>query len=407
MTFILLASAIAIAIMAVIFYCLRASGVAGLSSFTLSATLAAFAISFGAVGTLFLPANIIGLPESPIVILACLLLLSGFRQFFSMPALRPFTLTIIVLAFTVVHLAFALAQAGVTSIIGAGTASIIFALITWTIHRGHAQAGVPRAFVRFAIISAGTVSAFFVARVATIAAGIGGSSHFADPTAWNLAISSIRILVFPVTYLSAILLVQASTVARLERALAYDDLTGALSRRAFLDACSRHFGPGSSGNSATLLYLDLDHFKQLNDRHGHDIGDKALRHFVEVAAGNLPPQACMGRLGGEEFAILLPASSRTAAAEIAQSIILAVANTPLQTGQAAVPMTVSIGIATAQPGVSLDGILKRADGALYRAKLSGRNRLCSADEALTAAPTPQPPEPASESTTASSLRRRC
>ena len=217
-----------------------------------------------------------------------------------------------------------------------------------------------------AIVSASPVSAVFLARFVPIASGIDGSSYFADPTAWNLAISSIRILVFPLVYLSAILLVQGRTVARLERTLAYDDLTGALSRRAFLDACARHFAQGSDAGAGTLLFLDLDHFKQLNDRHGHAVGDRALRHFVEVASAVLPPRASLGRLGGEEFAVLLPASARAASATVAEAIMQAVRDTPLDTGRALVPMTVSIGSAAARPGMALDDVLKRADDALYR-----------------------------------------
>ncbi|MCO5159150.1 MAG: GGDEF domain-containing protein [Aquamicrobium sp.] len=380
MTFILIASAIAIAIMAIIFLCLRASRVAGLSSFAASAMLGSFAIGLGAAGKLVLPPNLIGLPESPLVILACLLLLSSFRQFLSMPALRPLTIAAVVAAFTVFHVAFALIQGGVTSVIGAGTASVIFAAIARTIWRGRGNADAPAAFVVFAIVSASTVSAFFLARFVTIASGIDGSSYFADPTAWNLAVSSIRILVFPLVYLSAILLVQGRTVARLERALAYDDLTGALSRRAFIDACSRHFAQGRDGGAGTLLFLDLDHFKQLNDRHGHAVGDKALRHFVEVASTVLPPRASLGRLGGEEFAVLLPASANAAAATVAETIMQAVRDNPLDTGRALAPMTVSIGSAAAHPGMAMDDVLKRADDALYRAKASGRDRLCHADE---------------------------
>lgn len=386
MTFILIASAIAIAIMAVILLCLGASKVPGLGSFAVSAMLASFAIGFSAFASLALPANLVGLFDSPVVILACLLLLSGFRQFLSMPTLRPFAIAAIVVIFTGFHLAFAVVQGGITSIIGTGAAFLIFAAIVWTLYRGRGAADAPPAFMRFAIISASTVTAFFMARFITIAMGVDGSSYFADPTAWNLAVSSIRILVFPIVYLSAILLVQGRTVARLERALAYDDLTGALSRRAFFDACSRHFEQhGETASAGTLMFLDLDHFKQLNDRYGHDIGDKALRHFVEVASGVLPPFAVLGRLGGEEFAILMPQVAVEDAIPVAERIMEAVRDTPLDTDSLTVPMTISIGIAAALPGASLDDSLKRADDALYRAKTGGRDRLCLANNVTSAA----------------------
>ena len=389
MTFIIISSAIAMAVMAVVFLCLRPSRVEGVSTFAASASVGSFAIALGAVGSLVLPTHLVSLPESPLVILSCLLLLSGFRQFLSMPALRWSTLIATVLTFSFLHFGFVLLQGGVTSVIGTGAVSVIFAAIGWTIYRGKGEADAPRAFVVFAILSASTVSIFFMARCVMIATGLGGTMYFAEPTAWNIAISSIRILMFPLVYLSAILLVQGRTVARLERALAHDDLTGALSRRAFFDTSARELDHEHSQSSAPLLlFLDLDNFKQLNDRHGHDVGDRALRHFVEVASSILPPKALLGRLGGEEFVILLPASEPAVATLVAKKIMRTIRETPLRTNRGSVPMTVSIGIAAAHPGMSIDDALKRADSALYQAKERGRDRLCLADETLSGAENP-------------------
>lgn len=158
-------------------------------------------------------------------------------------------------------------------------------------------------------------------------------------------------------------------------------LTGALSRRAFLEIAAPHFDHNRAVlNDAALLFLDLDHFKQINDRYGHDTGDRALRHFVEVASKVLPSQARLGRLGGEEFAILLPASTAAVASSVSEKVLNALRNAPLSGAKQSIPLTVSIGVATARPDDSTDEALKRADAALYQAKANGRDRFCIADE---------------------------
>lgn len=388
MTFILIASAVAIAIMAVIFLCLRTSRVPGVSNFAASALVATFAIMISVSGSFLAQPALVSLLSPTPMILACLLLLSGFRQFVARPPLHPLAVIAVLVAVAAFNTVFTVFHDSIIgrTFVGAGTASVICAIIARTIYRGREEADAPTAFVLFAIICATAVSAFFMIRCLTIATGIDRSSHFIDPTAWNLAVSSIRILMFPAIYLSAILLVQGRTVARLERMLAYDDLTGALSRRAFLEDCARHFDQRrDTAGAGALLFLDLDHFKQINDRHGHAVGDRALRHFVEIASKVLPSRASLGRLGGEEFAVLLPKSTMEAAASTAERIMEAVRETPLDAGRVAVPMTVSAGIAAAQPGMPMDDVLKRADDALYRAKAGGRDRLCLADEATPAA----------------------
>lgn len=394
MIFILFTSAIAVAIMVPIFLCLRTSRVPGIASFSASALLASTTIALSASALLLQP-DLVSLLSPPPMILAALLLLSGFRQVVSRPALHPLNTIAIVLAVAGLNTIFSLVHESVVgrTFVAAGSASVILATIAWTMLRAQRNANTPRAFILFAIISASAASALFMVRCLTVATGIDGASDFTDPTPWNLATSSIRILSFPVVYLSAILLVQGRTIVRLQRSLTYDDLTGALSRRAFLEVCARLFDRGSAAsNDAALLLLDLDRFKEINDCYGHNIGDKALEHFVKVVSKVLPSQARLGRLGGEEFAILLPPGTATVAASIGETILKALRNAPLNTDDQTIPMAVSIGIATMQPGDSIDDAFKRADDALYRAKTSGRDRLCLADKL--ASITTQPNDPA-------------
>jgi diguanylate cyclase (GGDEF)-like protein len=130
------------------------------------------------------------------------------------------------------------------------------------------------------------------------------------------------------------------------------------------------------GNPAALLMLDLDHFKHINDNHGHGWGDAMLRAFARTLREHLRRTDLVGRLGGEEFAILLPATEIAAAGRFAEGLRERVAGMVLETGRQALRVTVSIGISSLeQNDVLTDAALARADAALYRAKSAGRNRV--------------------------------
>ena len=162
-----------------------------------------------------------------------------------------------------------------------------------------------------------------------------------------------------------------------------DYLTGALNRRSFMerlvaeyDRVQRHPQLCSS-----VLIADLDHFKQINDTHGHAAGDVVLRHVTLVMQSVMRRTDVLGRHGGEEFAVLLPETDTTEAHRFADRLREAVAASPVCHIEQVLPVTVSIGISPIVAGDSaVDLALQRADAALYRAKRSGRNRveLCEA-----------------------------
>lgn len=159
-----------------------------------------------------------------------------------------------------------------------------------------------------------------------------------------------------------------------------DELTGLGNRRYFMQRgeealrlAARH------GRPLSLLMIDLDKFKQVNDRFGHAAGDDVLKFLaVNLALHSRSTDTC-GRIGGEEFAIVLPETALPEALASAERIREAVARTPVPTDQSAEPIsiTVSIGAAMLAPGQSLDALLEEADRALYEAKGSGRNRVAS------------------------------
>lgn len=160
-----------------------------------------------------------------------------------------------------------------------------------------------------------------------------------------------------------------------------DMLTGMFNRRGFQQRAEAELArAGRYGTPLTVLVGDIDHFKQVNDTHGHAVGDAALRHVAALWQDVLRDSDISGRLGGEEFAALLPHTDADAAIVVAERIRgdLAVNDLPLAGGGMLI-MTISIGIATAAPGEGLSSLLARADDALYAAKRAGRNRVLLAD----------------------------
>ncbi|MDT6959885.1 GGDEF domain-containing protein [Cupriavidus sp. SZY C1] len=168
----------------------------------------------------------------------------------------------------------------------------------------------------------------------------------------------------------------------IERRARHDDLTDVLSRGAFWeeleDACKqaeRQRAP------FTVAFIDLDHFKAINDLYGHLAGDSVLRHFAGLLRKAAPARAVIGRLGGEEFAIAMPDTTLETGRAISVRLSAMVRSTPCPSEPDAIAYTVSIGMAERQPGENADAMMRRADRALYDAKQMGRNCVSSHDAA--------------------------
>lgn len=157
-----------------------------------------------------------------------------------------------------------------------------------------------------------------------------------------------------------------------------DVLTGCANRRSFMQQLKQERDRSSRYNfDLCVLSLDIDHFKQINDTHGHAAGDEVLKHFVEIIQSNLRQVDRLGRVGGEEFAVLLPQTSAEGGALMAERIRAAVETSPAVVNTVPIAVTVSVGGVLWPPGSteSLNGMLTLADSALYKAKNAGRNRV--------------------------------
>lgn len=196
-------------------------------------------------------------------------------------------------------------------------------------------------------------------------------------------VAAFNLVLFFHTILLAILLV-AMTKERLEldqRTKAQTDpLTGALNRRALMTKGDRLVRRHQmESKNVCLLYLDIDHFKALNDRVGHSGGDDVLSKFVAVVHDNIRPTDLLFRIGGEEFCCLLPYTTLPQAEQAAERIRERIERTTVDIPGSPEDVTVSIGVASTEYfGYDLDTLMRQADKAVYDAKRQGRNRVVTA-----------------------------
>jgi diguanylate cyclase len=174
----------------------------------------------------------------------------------------------------------------------------------------------------------------------------------------------------------------SSKLASLRGEALLDPLTGLLNRRGLDKAIDEAVAPGAPGLTGwSLLIIDIDRFKQVNDTHGHILGDKVLQAVARVVRSSIKGQDVAVRLGGEEFAVLLPDTPESGALVLAERIRKSVASGRIRRADNAEPVgdvTVSIGVALHDGGESFEQWLARADRALYASRQGGRNRVTAA-----------------------------
>ena len=156
-----------------------------------------------------------------------------------------------------------------------------------------------------------------------------------------------------------------------------DQLTGLLNRRGFNEQCDKIFALARRrGLPVAVILTDIDRFKTINDEHGHEAGDQALRHFTRLLQVSRRREDILSRIGGEEFALILPGTTLDAAIKVADVLRGRVEIAALSYKDKTIPMTASFGVATLSPAdETMADVIVRADTALYRSKHDGRNRV--------------------------------
>lgn len=174
----------------------------------------------------------------------------------------------------------------------------------------------------------------------------------------------------------------------LARQATTDELTGVRNRRSLLETARQEFSRATRyHHPLSVLMLDIDHFKGINDSYGHDVGDKVLRAVADACRRELRDSDILGRLGGEEFGVVLPNTTREGAVAVAERLRARIDAMRLggDWGDDIAPK-VSVGVACMRGAARIEAVLKQADQALYAAKAAGRNRVAAAEPADTAGP---------------------
>ncbi|HEV7310510.1 GGDEF domain-containing protein [Ensifer sp.] len=374
MSFLPVISIIALLAMLPVLISLRASMVEGGTDFAVACAVASAATLFLMLAEwpalqLLFPVGVVSLAG------ACLFVLSGFHRALDVSR-RMSTLLVVAAAmavFAVLLAAFGANDLTLHALSATGiVAAFLLNIAVCSQHRRRAPGPVERLVV-IALAAVGCSALLAVTMLSPAA-------HDAyalplEPMTWDIACAAMRYFYLPALFLGVILMIQNRVITDLKSAIARDELTGVLSRRALLDLGQRTLNTSfARQRPASFLLLDLDYFKQINDRYGHAVGDAALGHFAGTVATCLGGRGTIGRIGGEEFGIVLPNHSEDSAFALAEEIGRTVRDTPIGRSDRPIRLTVSIGLAEAVAGDTISDVMIRADMALYDAKAEGRDR---------------------------------
>ncbi len=260
----------------------------------------------------------------------------------------------------------------IISAIGIGTLYLLGALSILLQWRNASRLG------RFIAIAASIFAMMMVLRVVWVMASSQGMVMTDRNWMQDLSFICIYILML-LNGFGFLLIAREKQEHELQRLAVVDPLTDAPNRRGFYNALSPWVSLARRpGQSTALIMLDLDHFKRVNDTYGHHVGDVVLKSVVEVGQKQLRDSDMLGRLGGEEFAVLLPRTTLQDAMLVAERIRQAISVMPIKTERALIYITASLGVTTIRTDDSMVSLFKRADEALYAAKEAGRNKVSEA-----------------------------
>jgi len=211
------------------------------------------------------------------------------------------------------------------------------------------------------------------------ALGMAPMLQITSSTPIQMATYLVSCIVMILASMGLVLMTKERTDAQNRTLAMHDELTGLPNRRYSMEVLNRLLAALNRGRQPlSLLMLDIDHFKRINDNHGHLVGDRALKQLAGALRSRLRTQDHAGRLGGEEFLVILPNTSAAGAREVAETLRRSVEQLTSDINEhSPLNMTISIGICTLQPKTQLSPLdaIELADQALYRAKQNGRNRV--------------------------------
>ena len=257
---------------------------------------------------------------------------------------------------------------------------VIFTACVLTLH---SQASRDRALSRRVLTGMflGDIVFTFLRAAYFLLAGVSPGASLLNNAVWINVMTPMMVAVLPVIGTTAFLLMISERIRRQwERAASTDYLTGLANRRTMTDAGESRFSSSrASGSGLALAIIDIDHFKSVNDRFGHEVGDGALKHVASRLEAACRGKELPARQGGEEFVVLLDIVDENQAHAAGERLRQAVEAESFAASDVSLNLTVSIGVAVLKKeDLNFDNLLRRADEALYAAKAGGRNRVALA-----------------------------
>lgn len=262
---------------------------------------------------------------------------------------------------------------------------VVLASIAWVtsptgsaraLWRGHQTDGASSRLV-LVVIFVG-LAIIMLLRAAWFGLHAGAETSVVDPGSWVNVLTPMLASTLPIIGTTAFLLMCSERLRRdWENAASTDALTGLWNRRTLIVRGAVAVAEAREhGRAVAVTVIDVDHFKSVNDRFGHEVGDLALQHVARALRSHCRTVDLAARHGGEEFVVLFKDLDTTGAADAAERLRGALASEPLVRGELKLLLTASFGVATlTREDRSFDDLLRRADAALYRAKHEGRNRV--------------------------------
>ncbi len=260
-------------------------------------------------------------------------------------------------------------------VISSGGISIVFAATAWLLYR-HREPTHRAAVYWLGAACSAVTSLLHLSRSIYYGGGYGDINDLFATTVPNVFSMSMTAALVPGLSMLAVAMVQEHLLSEATWRAEHDGMTGLNTRQCFETRSMQLLQQAeASAFPLCLVLMDLDHFKQINDRHGHQAGDQVLLAFSALLQQGLRPGDVAGRMGGEEFALLLPQATVPQALELAEDLRLHARGMPAASLGGSIPYSVSMGLAAWQPGIAFPELYRNADQALYAAKQAGRNTI--------------------------------
>lgn len=318
--------------------------------------------------------DIVVVTASSLLVIASLLGLRGFRQFLNRRSSFAWEYGVVgAMLIMLVYWTFVSPHVDARSAMISAFIAYVRFHIGWSVLK-YRPPGRPKYAYYFVSIAATLGAVVHAVRAISYGLGFAHETMFLEPTPLNVMFLGMATLTLPCLSVGMVLLAHDRLSVRMERLATFDDLTGVLARRAFIaraEAIARDMAVRKSVFSIAIL--DIDNFKSINDRYGHAAGDLALAHVASLISRAVREDDVVGRIGGEEFALLLPLATKDEAGRLVDRLRATVAASGSCVPGREVVSTLSAGVDAFCEGDTLASVMARADAALYAAKANGRN----------------------------------